>query len=632
MRACSAVAEKLQQIKELHPHAGGLWREPSGRPIRMMKRLLHRIAALAATSLFLAAAAAPVVPGEPSRITKAAAHPVLRLSAAAHVAAVELPPVTDEELSSLRASNRRNAFKPNVARRVNIGLVRDVPATQEAAAARTLEWREVPGGRAARVAVTSPSAAAMRLAIDLTGVPDTVEMVFFGMADPARLEGPIRVGDLRDRTRPFWTPITEGDTQSVELFAPEGTPAFGGVRMASASHLLAAPSAGLDKRLGDIGLAGSCNVDVTCSPLDATAGFRNADEAVAQMVFVEGGFTTLCTGTLLADSDTSTQVPWFFTANHCFENASAPYKTPAQMQTVADSVTTIWGFQASSCGARTPRADWAQVGGGATWLYNDPRSDALFLRLSGTPPGYAYYAGWDANALGAGTGITAIHHPEGDLKKVSQGTLRGLVTLASGPGPGGGSFAEVAYSSGTTEPGSSGAGLFTSASTPGGLQYYLRGALWGGTASCTVADGTDDYSRFDLVYPSLARWLGTGAKTVGPTTDYTDLWWAGPAEDGWGLNLVQHDSIVFGLWYTYDTAGQRTWFNFSSGTWTATDTYEGTLYAVTGPPQTGPFDPNAVVRTPVGPFTLTFSDANNGTFRWTVNGQSGTKPITRFRF
>ena len=135
------------------------------------------------------------------------------------------------------------------------------------------------------------------------------------------------------------------------------------------------------------------------------------------------------------------------------------------------------------------------------------------------------------------------------------------------------------------------------------------------------------------MYGNLVPWLGTGAATPGPTRDYTDLWWGGAAENGWGLNLIQHPSrIVFGVWYTYDLAGQRTWLSFSNGTWTAPDTYEGTLYAITGPSQAGAFDPNAVVRTPIGNFTLAFSDADNGVFRFTVNGQAGAKAITRFRF
>jgi len=39
-----------------------------------------------------------------------------------------------------------------------------------------------------------------------------------------------------------------------------------------------------------------------------------------------------------------------------------------------------------------------------------------------------------------------------------------------------------------------------------------------------------------------------------------------------------------------------------------------------------------VVRTTVGNATFTFSDANNGTFNYTVNGVNQSKPIQRLSF
>jgi lysyl endopeptidase len=256
------------------------------------------------------------------------------------------------------------------------------------------------------------------------------------------------------------------------------------------------------------------------------------------------------------------------------------------------------------------------------------------MRLNGTPPSYAFYAGWDANVLSTGSSVITLHHPNGDLKKVSQGSVRSYQILAD-VGRGGGSFIEVLWSSGTTERGSSGAGLYTAQTTPSGTQYVLRGGLWGGTALCTNPTGTDNFSRFDTVYPNVSQYLGTtgSAPTATPTQNYTDLWWD-PNQDGWGLNLVQHDShVVFGVWYTYDGSGKRTWFVFSSGTWTDANTYTATLQSVAGPPQTGgTFDPSLVRRTNVGTATLRFSDRNNGTFSWSVNNQVGTKSITRYAF
>jgi hypothetical protein len=42
-----------------------------------------------------------------------------------------------------------------------------------------------------------------------------------------------------------------------------------------------------------------------------------------------------------------------------------------------------------------------------------------------------------------------------------------------------------------------------------------------------------------------------------------------------------------------------------------------------------PFDPATVVETTIGTASLTFSDGNNGTFAYTVNGVTQNKAITR---
>lgn len=117
-----------------------------------------------------------------------------------------------------------------------------------------------------------------------------------------------------------------------------------------------------------------------------------------------------------------------------------------------------------------------------------------------------------------------------------------------------------------------------------------------------------------------------------PAFDYTDLWW-NPAESGWGLNLIQHPSrIIFGVWYTYGADGKRTWFVMPDGTWTSSNTYSGPLYSTAGPSLAQSFDASKVRVSPVGNATLTFSDANHGTFAFSVNGVSGTKRITRQPF
>ncbi len=106
------------------------------------------------------------------------------------------------------------------------------------------------------------------------------------------------------------------------------------------------------------------------------------------------------------------------------------------------------------------------------------------------------------------------------------------------------------------------------------------------------------------------------------------LWWAtGGTESGWGVNFAHQGDQVFGTWYTYDTTGRAWWLsmlaNRSSG-----NTYSGPIYVDRGPP----FN-NFVgmgVGAQVGNATLTFTDADNGTFSYAVNGTAQIKAITRY--
>ena len=39
-----------------------------------------------------------------------------------------------------------------------------------------------------------------------------------------------------------------------------------------------------------------------------------------------------------------------------------------------------------------------------------------------------------------------------------------------------------------------------------------------------------------------------------------DMWWSGPAENGWGMSVVQHGERLFCAIYAYDTSGDPKWY------------------------------------------------------------------------
>ncbi len=109
------------------------------------------------------------------------------------------------------------------------------------------------------------------------------------------------------------------------------------------------------------------------------------------------------------------------------------------------------------------------------------------------------------------------------------------------------------------------------------------------------------------------------------------LWWAtGGTESGWGINFAHQGDQVFGTWYTYDTSGKAWWLSMLANRITG-NTYTGDILATTGPPFNAvPFSPVTAPATKVGTGTLTFTDGNNGSFAYVVNGTAQTKPISRY--
>ena len=138
---------------------------------------------------------------------------------------------------------------------------------------------------------------------------------------------------------------------------------------------------------------------------------------------------------------------------------------------------------------------------------------------------------------------------------------------------------------------------------------------------------------FGVKFASAGTLAGT-LKAEASVPNYQGMWYAAPAESeaGWGINFAHQGDAIFATWFTHDADG-RAWNLSMSAFQTGPNTFAGTLVVVTGPPfGTVPFDLTQVHETPVGNGTLTFTDANNGTFTYTVNGTTQTKSITKQLF
>jgi hypothetical protein len=570
--------------------------------------LLAASIAVGLAALAPADAFAQSVQGEPLRLenAKRATAEAFKAAAVAPAATLRFQPLALERVEAMQRHNVANGAK-----RLQIGIARDVADEASTLLPADLAWLPVSGGKVLRFDVASPDAAALRVGLDLRHLPNGAELRVASadrgvveLADAAALKAGV------DGSGVYWSPVTDGDTQRLELFVPTGAAGFA-PQVRSVSHLLTSPLRPLDlaKALGD---SGTCNIDVACRTGTLGQAFVNAKNAVARMVYQDNGGSFTCTGTLLNDSTPATQVPYFFTAAHCFNNQAA-----------ASTLTTFWNYETPTCGVSNQGAN-TQLTGGADLLFGNDDSDALFLRLRTTPPAGAFFAGWDATTVAANAPVIAIHHPSGDNKKYSRGVAPGFTTLTVGTAPA--SFVRTNWQEGTTEGGSSGSGIFTL--TNG--QYVLRGGLFGGTASCANSNGPDVnqgnrdfYSRFDQVYPSLQQWLGS-TTTVGPTRDYTGAWFF-PSEPGWGLTVFNFPGQMFALFFVYDTAGRPAWYRMQ-GPWTGTDAIAASLDRPTAPAWNNNFNAGAITYANVGTATITFTSATSATL--TFNDGTVNRTVT----
>lgn len=152
-----------------------------------------------------------------------------------------------------------------------------------------------------------------------------------------------------------------------------------------------------------------------------------------------------------------------------------------------------------------------------------------------------------------------------------------------------------------------------------------------GTFSYTVNGVSQTKAILRQVYSSPLPTCTLGGSQPS-TPNFQDLWWRSPAgsESGWGVNVTHQGDILFVTWFTYDASGKGLWLVGSNVSRTSGNTFSGQLFQTRGPAfSASPWNPSQVAVTPVGTVTLSFSDAANGTFAYTVNGVSQTKPITR---
>lgn len=308
------------------------------------------------------------------------------------------------------------------------------------------------------------------------------------------------------------TELVHGDKLIVEYFEPGNVRGMGRFTISHVIHGYRSKKEHYQQYAKALNSSGDCQIDVNCPLGD---GWEDQIRSVAMIVVGGNGY---CTGALI-NNTCNDGTPYFLTANHCTNGANLGnwafrfnWESPPGTESCATTVNSV-----------DPGPPYDQTANGATLLVSGTQADHALIRIDNMTLTDAqnwnlFYAGWNNDDTDSPANIsqgTGIHHPSGDVKKISRESNAPYHSTASG--------AQVwwidSWEQGVTEPGSSGSPLFDQ-------DGRIIGQLYGGAAACSGTSGNGQYDYYGRLGVSwtlgISDYLAPGTCGGGTTNNGWD--------------------------------------------------------------------------------------------------------------
>ena len=368
-------------------------------------------------------------------------------------------------------------------------------------------WSERDGERFCHLAIACPGALAISLRFDSFNLPKGSQL-FISSPDGREYLGSFDHRNNKSHGR-LACGLIQGEKIIIEYSAPSELAQQPALVIGEIVHGYRpfAKSAFVQEALrGPFGSAGACEVNVNCPE---GADWQVEKRSVA--IITQGG-SGLCTGAMV-NNTANDGTPYFLTANHCTQGSNTG--------------NWVFYFNHESAGCNGSNGPTTDLISGADLVANNAGSDFALLLLNDTPPASynVQYAGWDAtDNEAASTSAVCIHHPSGDIKKISFEDDAPYFSTGNGAAV----WWIDNWELGVTEPGSSGSPLFNQ-------DHRIIGQLFGGASACSGSQGNgqyDFYGRFGVSW-------NTGTTAPTRLIDWLDPSGSGQLViDGWPEGAV----------------------------------------------------------------------------------------------